>query len=401
MKYYLLIILTLVSNIVFGQSSIEFLPEIVQVFSSGNNTNELGLQVKGGDDTPGNAVGIFFSGDTSYILDSVNYRILYKPIDTISNMKSVYSTIEITDRKYLSRLWVDNQYIILGYNRVGPDSLYNTTIILKNYSEISNFTLKQTESLPNYEMYYYLCRIGNILYFQSRTGKYFGISIENGSKKLVLLNEDELRGPFRKSNVDRYSWTDNYFFDHDQLLSGSSVNAYKYFSSMYKFDSEKYAFIQDMEYFALPNGLYSFISIRELYIFNKDGELLKHLVISEKSNSLPSTPLSIAPSGSVYYLYADFSKNETTLFRIGPLSELKLSYSGTGGTINDDHVNIRENPDIKSHVITQINRNTTIRILDETKKKETIGGQTSGWIKVRMWDRTEGWVFGAFIDKDK
>ena len=48
--------------------------------------------------------------------------------------------------------------------------------------------------------------------------------------------------------------------------------------------------------------------------------------------------------------------------------------------------------------VTKLAKGTPVRILGQTDKPETIAGQKGLWYQVRLWDRTEGWVFGAFLD---
>ena len=82
------------------------------------------------------------------------------------------------------------------------------------------------------------------------------------------------------------------------------------------------------------------------------------------------------------------------MYRIGPYQDLLLGKS----VVIDDHVNIRKDPSTQAAILMQIGRGTSVFVLGQTDKPETIAGKSAVWYHVRLWDRTEGWVFGAFLD---
>jgi hypothetical protein len=64
--------------------------------------------------------------------------------------------------------------------------------------------------------------------------------------------------------------------------------------------------------------------------------------------------------------------------------------------VNDNNVNVRENPN--GNVVQQLSRGDEVTVSEETVNTYTINNQTSKWY--RITEPVEGWVFGAFLQKD-
>jgi hypothetical protein len=64
--------------------------------------------------------------------------------------------------------------------------------------------------------------------------------------------------------------------------------------------------------------------------------------------------------------------------------------------VNDNNVNVRENPN--GNVVQQLSKGDEVTISEETVNTYTINNQTSKWY--RITEPVEGWVFGAFLQKD-
>lgn len=64
-----------------------------------------------------------------------------------------------------------------------------------------------------------------------------------------------------------------------------------------------------------------------------------------------------------------------------------------------DKINIRVNPDLKSKIITQINKNTVVDVLSVNPKYEKIDNKRGHWVYVQIdnKEKTTGWVFDAFL----
>jgi len=68
------------------------------------------------------------------------------------------------------------------------------------------------------------------------------------------------------------------------------------------------------------------------------------------------------------------------------------------GRLNDGGVRLRSEPSTKGEVLGTFPNKTGFRILERTGKVETISGQTSDWVKVRLLDGKVGWFFAAYVD---
>ena len=69
--------------------------------------------------------------------------------------------------------------------------------------------------------------------------------------------------------------------------------------------------------------------------------------------------------------------------------------------INDDNVRFRAEPNTSSPVIDKLNFSEKIEILMKSKEIDTIDGIKSPWFLIRRESENEGWVFGAFLQKNK
>jgi hypothetical protein len=65
-------------------------------------------------------------------------------------------------------------------------------------------------------------------------------------------------------------------------------------------------------------------------------------------------------------------------------------------TVNDDGVNVRDQPDeVNGRVIGELNAGTVVEVIEATARAYSVGGQTGLWY--RLVDPA-GWVFGLFLD---
>jgi murein DD-endopeptidase MepM/ murein hydrolase activator NlpD len=69
--------------------------------------------------------------------------------------------------------------------------------------------------------------------------------------------------------------------------------------------------------------------------------------------------------------------------------------------VNDDNVRFRAEPNTSGAVIDKLSFAEKIEILNKSKEEDTIDGIKSQWFLVRRESENEGWVFGAFIQKNK
>ena len=67
------------------------------------------------------------------------------------------------------------------------------------------------------------------------------------------------------------------------------------------------------------------------------------------------------------------------------------------GILNDDRIRLRKGPGTNTESLGTYPIKTGFRILEKSGVKQTIGGITDEWIKVRLLDGTEGYFFGPYI----
>ncbi|SEQ89679.1 SH3 domain-containing protein [Treponema bryantii] len=67
------------------------------------------------------------------------------------------------------------------------------------------------------------------------------------------------------------------------------------------------------------------------------------------------------------------------------------------GILNDDKIRLRKGPGTNTESLGTYPIKTGFRILEKSGVKQTIGGVTDEWIKVRLLDGTEGYFFGQYV----
>jgi hypothetical protein len=375
----------------FSETISETKPEMVLNFPAGDSSIQLGIDTiahQFDTDKDYSANSILFTGSFFFILDNVNNRIVkytsdFKFIDTID-----------CNSNGLIRTWISPPYLFAGYNSIGSNRLRNAFFF--------DYQKNKPACVPidriNIAMPYALVeRFGDTFYFQQRDGVYFGIKTTetDGKQTSIFINQTQLLHNFGLLNSNRYHLEGDLFFDHDQLISRAPKTVYRYFHNLRDFDPNYGDFINNCEFYPLPNGNYFFTAHREIWILSNTGKILQYSLLPKGSQTSGYTP---SIDGYVYYLNADFDKGSTMLYRLGPFPELMLGYNGKVGICNDNNVNVRESSTVQSPIVARLSKGLPARILEMTKKPETIAGQTSVWLKIRLWDRTEGWVFGAFLD---
>lgn len=71
------------------------------------------------------------------------------------------------------------------------------------------------------------------------------------------------------------------------------------------------------------------------------------------------------------------------------------------GVLNESQVRLRLHPGTTELILGAADKGVQVTVFEETAKKETIGGKTAPWYKVKLSSGLVGWMFGAFIDIQK
>jgi hypothetical protein len=235
-----------------------------------------------------------------------------------------------------------------------------------------------------------------LMMFSSDINKIFE---ENGSLSesdfIKLLNQDgtykiflkdlfaEYEPSYQKFIIDNECIGESYFkFSKEQYLYPTSLlytlvfikNGYL-IRIMYNFYDIDSKLAPEMEtFFTNKRGAWYFKDDPDLFIqifFNKDESLPAELITFQNDwdKILKSTNLTVL-------------NNEKLLL----------------GILNDSHVRIRKSPNLQSEHIGYLYKDQRVQILEQTENTMKIGNMESVWYKIRAEDRTEGWVYGFFID---
>ena len=74
-----------------------------------------------------------------------------------------------------------------------------------------------------------------------------------------------------------------------------------------------------------------------------------------------------------------------------------ISVLSINAVLNDSNVRVREKPELNSTVLTKINKGDKVQVIEQGKK-EKIDSMEASWYKVVLENKTEGWVYGYYLD---
>ena len=149
-----------------------------------------------------------------------------------------------------------------------------------------------------------------------------------------------------------------------------------------------------------PKGYY----MRNFIIARPDGTI-------EMTLEIPWSASSDSEEGKSYYSWAFGNWGELYAFIYPPYDsnhswrnskkEIELAVSRNYlkyfGILNDDRIRLRKGPGTDTESLGTYPIKTGFKILEKSGVKQTIGGVTDEWIKVRLLDGTEGYFFGQYV----
>jgi uncharacterized protein YgiM (DUF1202 family) len=103
-----------------------------------------------------------------------------------------------------------------------------------------------------------------------------------------------------------------------------------------------------------------------------------------------------------YYYFVKIKQNEEDeiIYDCIPLENvLPDNFIFTNGIVNDDNVNMRENPSLDGQIITQANKNQTVFVTGLDQYVE-IENMLDYWFQIKVENR-DLWIFGYYIDFQK
>jgi len=378
--------------------------ELVKTFPIGTGSGELGVSnPNSSDQDPTSPEGLVWSRGNWWILDNVNKR-----LSLYDHNWTILKALDLGDPYHFNVLPLNKGLVLwngYGYMR----TLGGVSWIPIPYTKVQPINLSLSQFTHLDQEYTFLFQYKDVLIFQnlaksahSESASYFGIRglATEKDEPQTYLDDKQVRELLSDPTNTRYRFEGDALFDHDQIVSVDAKGLAQYFGQ-WSDPVWTHGYINGP--IALANGCY--FALNNPYAIaicdEHGGPLVVKRLLIDPPDTITYSNLTPAPDGYLYQLRGDWANKETRLYRIGPFPEIKLDYHGTGGTVNDDHVNLRESPTTRSAVVTQVDKGTPTRVLDKTTKPETIAGQTAVWYQVRLWDRTEGWVFGALLDVQK
>jgi hypothetical protein len=411
MRFCILIVISVLFSI---NLIAENYPVLVHSFANGNSSENLGLLNISNDAEDQGTIhfpmALLTDGQAFCILDNVNGRLMI--------MNSALKTTHIIDNvnKGLIGLAEWNGIIYLGNNISGSKPNKDCQIIWKR-ADYQNYLLEE-DLLKNSSSKYYLCYASEKdIVLQDLLKSSFVIL--SYSKNPNTISNSRISSVYTEIDKDYGGSIDGSYLTYGTpkntyLISKSIKQKTQYFSMLPQFkNNDSLAVLAEAgrknpqsvldglldsgDFYPLPNSCYLISSSSQFVIIGPLGNILDYALL-KKDYSFDST-LAPSPDGYIYYLHASYENNAVELFKIGPYEELRLGYLGQQGIINDNRVNLRNTPTIKSDIIQKLERGTIVRILDGTKNEEIVNGFSSIWYRVSLWDHTQGWVFGQFLNK--
>lgn len=77
---------------------------------------------------------------------------------------------------------------------------------------------------------------------------------------------------------------------------------------------------------------------------------------------------------------------------------LDIAYNNRPGTVNDNHVRLREKPNLQGRQIAMLSLGTKLIVEEETLELMKIGETEAVWYRVSLQNGQNGWIYGAYVD---
>jgi hypothetical protein len=101
----------------------------------------------------------------------------------------------------------------------------------------------------------------------------------------------------------------------------------------------------------------------------------------------------------VRYSLVEFTKEDSDIsYSCETLDEIKLEgFTLNYGKVNEDNVNLRDNPSLQGRALRRIHSNEVVEVKDVGSEYMEIGNLTDYWFKIKH-DNSEAWIFGYYLD---
>lgn len=140
-----------------------------------------------------------------------------------------------------------------------------------------------------------------------------------------------------------------------------------------------------------------------VYIFNKNGQLLKHLEFFHKE--IPRTPITVDTEGNLYFM--QHTREGHLLYKIENTWSSKSqiiptdSYSSIAPKMavsTESRVRVRSAGTLQADTLGYLEKGDQVEILEQSQEKMQIGEMSDYWYRVRrLSDGLTGWAYGYFL----
>ncbi|MFW6137776.1 MAG: SH3 domain-containing protein [Spirochaetota bacterium] len=93
-------------------------------------------------------------------------------------------------------------------------------------------------------------------------------------------------------------------------------------------------------------------------------------------------------------VYQFLSAQQVDVLPGGVLEKNQLAY------VTGNHVRIRKGPSLEHEILTKVNSDTVVEVLEKGDELVTINNMKNYWYRIRLkWSGLEGWMYGAFLSR--
>ncbi|MCR5286121.1 MAG: SH3 domain-containing protein [Treponema sp.] len=345
-----------------------------------------------------------------------NFELLYEEkINNFDSYSFEFYTNEYESYSPLGPL-IDNRGFIRFFDFNNFVSIYNKSNFVQKKNEtdlVGSLTYLNAVSnngiCLNQSMRIYICKDDNCkLYMFPKNKKFTSkyivfrdgvLFIEKNIEDSFLISfENNSPIQIEYSEISNWLQKRNYKLVNDKIYYNNQV--YASFSEKWFNNNSIYGRLKN-NYIIIPIGKYNSPSEFAIRPFDGDNELIVKLNYT-LANNCDNFVVSwgIGNYGEIYILQGPDLDSHSIYYN--PINkDVKLfvirNHLKYFGILNDDKIRLRKGPGTNTESLGTYQIKTGFRILENSGVKQTIGGVTDEWIKVRLLDGTEGYFFGQYV----
>ena len=345
-----------------------------------------------------------------------NFELLYEEkINNFDSYSFEFYTNEYESYSPLGPL-IDNRGFIRFFDFNNYVSIYNKSNFVQKKNEtdlVGSLTYLNAVSnngiCLNQSMRIYICKDDNCkLYMFPKNKKFTSkyivfrdgvLFIEKNIEDSFLISfENNSPIQIEYSEISNWLQKRNYKLVNDKIYYNNQV--YASFSEKWFNNNSIYGRLKN-NYIIIPIGKSNSPSEFAIRPFDGDNELIVKLNYT-LANNCDNFVVSwgIGNYGEIYILQGPDLDSHSIYYN--PINkDVKLfvirNHLKYFGILNDDKIRLRKGPGTNTESLGTYQIKTGFRILENSGVKETIGGVTDEWIKVRLPDGTEGYFFGQYV----